>query len=182
MNKQALAFLTMFSLILMLSVYYVTLPSDTTSVMKETNSQQKEPSESKTDDTQAKGETKTATKEEGKDTSKVNEAKQLQEEIDRKKDSEINKNSAVVSDGEADEAAKQKALTTMEELKNDKDMQGQVAKALSKEKLNVAVELKDHTCIVNVFDKKDDKKLAASIMKTVSNLTKQKYFIEVTFK
>ena len=27
MNKQALAFLTMFSLILMLSVYYVTLPA-----------------------------------------------------------------------------------------------------------------------------------------------------------
>ena len=33
MNRQALAFLTMFSLILMLSVYYVTLPTDTTSVM-----------------------------------------------------------------------------------------------------------------------------------------------------
>ena len=35
MNKQALAFLTMFSLILMLSVYYVTLPADSTSVMEE---------------------------------------------------------------------------------------------------------------------------------------------------
>ena len=35
MNKQALAFLTLFSLILMLSVYYVTLPMDTASVMGE---------------------------------------------------------------------------------------------------------------------------------------------------
>ena len=33
MNRQALAFLTMFSLILMLSVYYVNLPADTTTVM-----------------------------------------------------------------------------------------------------------------------------------------------------
>ena len=37
MNRQALAFLTMFSLILMLSVYYVTLPTDTTSVMTTEN-------------------------------------------------------------------------------------------------------------------------------------------------
>ena len=36
MKKQALAFLTLFSLILMLSVYYVTLPSDVTSVMSDT--------------------------------------------------------------------------------------------------------------------------------------------------
>ena len=33
MNKQALAFLTLFSLILMLSVYYVTLPNDITAVI-----------------------------------------------------------------------------------------------------------------------------------------------------
>jgi len=35
---------------------------------------------------------------------------------------------------------------------------------------------------VNVFDKKDEKKLANEIMKTVSEVTNQKYFIEVTFK
>ena len=71
---------------------------------------------------------------------------------------------------------------TMEELKDDKEMQQKVAQALSKEKLNVAVEIKDNTCIVNVFDKKDEKKLANEIMKTVSEVTNQKYFIEVTFK
>lgn len=106
----------------------------------------------------------------------------MQEEIDKKKDSEINKNSSVLSKGDADETAKKQALTTMEELKDDKEMQQKVAQALSKEKLNVAVEIKDNTCIVNVFDKKDEKKLANEIMKTVSEVTNQKYFIEVTFK
>ena len=38
MNKQALAFLTLFSLILMLSVYYVTLPNDITAVISERHS------------------------------------------------------------------------------------------------------------------------------------------------
>ena len=42
MNKQALAFLTMFSLILMLSVYYVTLPPDSISVMEETDGSKEE--------------------------------------------------------------------------------------------------------------------------------------------
>ena len=181
MNKQELAFLTMFSLILMLSVYYVTLPSDTTAVMKE-NTPQEETGDSNSKDKIENKETKTGKQEESKDTSKVNEAAKLQEEIDKKKDSEINKNSSVLSKGDADETAKKQALTTMEELKDDKEMQQKVAQALSKEKLNVAVEIKDNTCIVNVFDKKDEKKLANEIMKTVSEVTNQKYFIEVTFK
>ena len=181
MNKQALAFLTMFSLILMLSVYYVTLPSDTTAVMKE-NTPQEETGDSNSKDKIENKETKTGKQEESKDTSKVNEAAKLQEEIDKKKDSEINKNSSVLSKGDADETAKKQALTMMEELKDDKEMQQKVAQALSKEKLNVAVEIKDNTCIVNVFDKKDEKKLANEIMKTVSEVTNQKYFIEVTFK
>lgn len=40
MNKQALAFLTLFSLILMLSVYYVTLPNDITAVISEETQQE----------------------------------------------------------------------------------------------------------------------------------------------
>ena len=50
MNRQALAFLTMFSLILMLSVYYVTLPTDTTSVMTTENGE--DLSDSKEDEKQ----------------------------------------------------------------------------------------------------------------------------------
>lgn len=84
MNKQALAFLTMFSLILMLSVYYVTLPSDTTAVMKE-NTPQEETGDSNSKDKIENKETKTGKQEESKDTSKVNEAAKLQEEIDKKK-------------------------------------------------------------------------------------------------
>ena len=86
MNKQALAFLTMFSLILMLSVYYVTLPSDTTAVMKE-NTPQEETGDSNSKDKIENKETKTGKQVESKDTSKVNEAAKLQEEIDKKKDS-----------------------------------------------------------------------------------------------
>ena len=48
MNKQALAFLTLFSLILMLSVYYVTLPNDVTAVISE-NTEQAEEEKADTD-------------------------------------------------------------------------------------------------------------------------------------
>ncbi|MFR4218799.1 MAG: hypothetical protein ACLT16_14240 [[Clostridium] innocuum] len=99
MNKQALAFLTMFSLILMLSVYYVTLPADSTSVMEEQalnlikadtgkHSQAKDRGcQGKTDEAQ----------EQKKDTSEsADGSTKLQDSINQKKEEEINRNSSVL--------------------------------------------------------------------------------------
>ena len=92
MNKQALAFLTMFSLILMLSVYYVTLPADSTSVMEEQAPQSdkkadKENTAAKTEDAQGKTE---EAQEQKKDTSEsADGSTKLQDSINQKKEEEI---------------------------------------------------------------------------------------------
>ncbi len=164
MNKQALAFLTMFSLILMLSVYYVTLPSDTTTVMKETDV------------------TKESAKVKEKNTSKVNEADQLQEKINEKKDEEMNKQSSHVADKKKNEDEKKDALEQIDALSEEKKLQQKIIDELAKDHIKCAVEIKETTCIITVFEQKDDAKLANKIMQKANKITNQKYFLEVAFK
>lgn len=183
MNKQALAFLTMFSLVLMLSVYYVTLPADSATVMKEENAKEKTANKdaNKKEEKEETPKSEETNKQE-ENTSKENKVVALQEDIDQKKDEEINKNSSVVGDSKSDEAKKKAALATIDELKSEKTMQQDISTALKKEKFNTAVEIKDGTCIVSVFDQKDDKDVAKKIMNKTSEITNNKYLIEVTFK
>lgn len=136
MNKQALAFLTMFSLILMLSVYYVTLPADSTSVMEEQAPQSdkkadKENTAAKTEDAQGKTE---EAQEQKKDTSEsADGSTKLQDSINQKKEEEINRNSSVVADTKSDDSAKKEALAAIDELKDEKSMQKSVADLLKKD-------------------------------------------------
>ena len=176
MNKQALAFLTMFSMVLMLSVYYVTLPNDDVkSVMKQEASSKKDSSVSKTKDTSKNSKQKS-------DTSKKNKATTLQEEIDQKKESEINKQSQIVANTNSDDATKSAALAAIDTLKQQKNLQKTVMDGLVKAGYNSAVEINDTTCIVNVFDQKNDKALAKKILVKTAALTNNKYLIEVAFK
>ena len=92
MNKQALAFLTMFSLVLMLSVYYVTLPSDSTSVMSnQTASGEQEDSKDSEQENTSK-----------QDNEKKDSAEELQDQIDQKKETQINDNNQVVADKDSE--------------------------------------------------------------------------------
>lgn len=171
MNKQALAFLTMFSLVLMLSVYYVTLPSDSTSVMSEDG----KTSEKVNSDTDKENTSQ-------ENTTKQDEAAKLQDEINQKKETELNSSSQVVADKDSKEEDKQNALSTMDEVKNEQQMQNQIKEALTKEKLNTAVEIKDTTCTITIFDTKEDKKIAAKVMNIANGMTQNNYLIEVVFK
>lgn len=192
MNKQALAFLTMFSLILMLSVYYVTLPADATSVMGEDKTAENKSKDAKTEDPKEEtkektDETKTDTKEKeetNKDTTTSNEDKAvaLQTQINQKKETQINKSSDIVSNKESKEESKKEALATIDELKNDKALQSQLVDILQKDGYKTAVEIDKTTCIINVFDQKDDKEIAKKVMKKASELTNNKYLVEVAFK
>lgn len=159
MNKQALAFLTLFSLILMLSVYYVTLPTSTETVMNQNPEQ---------------------TEEKSTDTSEQRTS--LQEEATKKKDDEITKNSNTVSSPESSDADKQKAIETIDALKEAKTMQDEVAKSLNDAGYMSAVEIMDGTCIVTVFDQEEDAKTAKKIMNIVQEKVNQQYLVEVTFK
>lgn len=167
MNKQALAFLTMFSFILMLSVYYVTLPNEDTSVMKSEKTAQKQKTK-KTDDT--------------KNTSSNQKAKALQDSINQKIEVELNKNNDIVADSKKSEEEKQVALSTIETLNAYKADIVKMQEALAKQKIQSAIEPKGNTCMINIFEQKDDLVLAKKVMKEMQLLSNQKYFIEVTFK
>ena len=186
MNKQALAFLTMFSLILMLSVYYVTLPADSTSVMEEQapqsdqNADKEKTASTKTEDAQGKTE---EAQEQKKDTSEsAEDSAKLQDSIDQKKEEEINRNSSVVADTKSDDGAKKEALAAIDELKDEKSMQKSVVDLLKKDGYQTAVEINGDTCIISVFEQKDDKNIAKTIMQKAQDATNHKYLMEVTFK
>lgn len=164
MNRQALAFLTMFSLILMLSVYYVTLPSDTTSVMSTENGEDLSDKQEQTEDEH------------------VNDAQMLQQEITSKKEEEIKKNSDIVSSTESNETQKQEALETIDVLKSDQATSEEIKKALQDAGFNAAVEISEGTCKISVFESEDNEENAKAIMKTANEKTENKYLIEVTFK
>ncbi len=162
MNRQALAFLTMFSLILMLSVYYVTLPYDTTSVMSTQDGEKLD------DDKQGK--------------EQVNDAEKLQDEITSKQESEVKKNSDVVSDSQSSDAQKQEALETIDTLKGDQAVMENVKQELEKAGFMSAIEITEGTCKISIFDSEDNAENAKKVMKIASDATENKYLIEVTFK
>ncbi len=173
MNRQALAFLTMFSLVLMLSVYYVTLPSDTETVMKDTQvatvkKQSKNEEEQQNETTSEKEE--------------QSEQEKLQENIEAKKQEEMNEQSSVIADEQADEEEKQKALASLEVLKEQANLQETIINTLKELNIEVAVEINDTTCVVTVFKQQESKELAKKIMDTVTSITGKTYLIEIMFQ
>ncbi len=164
MNRQALAFLTMFSLILMLSVYYVTLPADSTQVMSTQNGEDlNDQGDQNNEDVQSK-------------------ADQLQEEITSKQEAEVKRQSDVVSDADSSDVQKQEALATLDELKSDQSNAEAIKKALNEHQFMAAVEISQGTCRISVFESEDNAENAKTIMDLASAIVANKYLIEVTFK
>ena len=176
MNKQALAFLTMFSLILMLSVYYVTLPNDNMSVMTQDGKAQSEAMMEK--------ENKEEDKENTKETEEKNtdEVLALQEEIEKKEDEEIHKQETIVSKDNTSSEDKQNAVTKMESIKDAKELQKKIVEALKQQNIKSAVEITDKNCIINVFNMENNMENAKKAMNAAYSITKDAYFIEVVFK
>lgn len=176
MNKQALAFLTMFSLILMLSVYYVTLPNDNMSVMTQDGKAQSE--------AMMEEENKEENKENTKETEEKNtdEVLALQEEIEKKEDEEIHKQETIVSKDNTSSEDKQNAVAKMESTKDAKELQKKIVEALKQQNIKSAVEITDKNCIINVFNMENNMENAKKAMNAAYSITKDAYFIEVVFK
>ena len=163
MNKQALAFLTLFSLILMLSVYYVTLPNDITAVISEETQQES----TKTDDT-------SSADEEGSTT--------MQETIEKNLNEQINAATAVMAASDSSESEKQEALAKIEELKNIQQQQKEIESKLSAKKMDTAVEISDGVCRITIFGIEENKENVNTAMNTAYQIVKDNYLLEVTFK
>ncbi|MEG2549288.1 MAG: stage III sporulation protein AH [Erysipelotrichaceae bacterium] len=158
MNKQALAFLTLFSLILMLSVYYVTLPPDGAMVIKNEKTSEKAASK------------------------KANNADILKEDIETKKKNDLEKNANIIADSKAKAEQKKIALQKIDQLKDSKLVEEQLCLKLKEAGYKSVVEIQDKSCKVTIFDQAHDASIAGKIIKQIDELTKKKYFTEVTFK
>ena len=160
MKKQALAFLTLFSLILMLSVYYVTLPNEVTSVMSE------EDTADAADEQPQQRETSAT----------------LQEEIAARMSEKLNEAQAVMADSAAGEAEKEAALQTIEANETVSQLQQQVIDHLQEIGWDCAVEISDGVCRVTLFEQDEDKAVVTQVMNETYSVVNGNYLIEVAFK
>lgn len=153
MNKQATAFLTMFSLILMLSVYYVTLPLDTQVVMKGEEPIKEEPQPESTEETSTS-----------------------------KKQEEIYQQNSIVSDQNSTQEEKQTALQTIEQLKSEMQLQEDLSKALTEAGFQNNVQIQEQVCKVEIIEGEDNEDNAKKAMELAYDVVEGQYFVEVSFK
>lgn len=162
-NKKNIWFLTLFSLILVLSVYYITMPSELllTNLNEEKKPKAKEVVEIKESDII--------------ETMKIeNEEKRL-EELDSLKLVLMDTKKSVDEKNEAFEKMKNLNVKKSEEEKLEKNIKDNF-------KLDAFVKIDNDNIKVTVSSKKNDKKLANDIMRNIQSNYETKKYITVEFK
>lgn len=151
-NKQGLWFLTLFSLVLVLSVYYITMPNEvfTNSIIDNGTS--------------------TDTKSVNKEVSESNYLATLKIELDEKRNESLKKYESILSDSNASTSDKNGAYEGIKNINSTKAMEEALVSKIKNElSLNSFVEV-DSSKVVVVVDKKDhDVKLANKIMNLVQD-------------
>ena len=151
-NKKNLWFLTLFSLILVLSVYYITMPNEvfTNSIID--------------------SDTSTDTKSVNKEVSESNYLATLKIELDEKRNESLKKYESILSDSSASTSDKNGAYEGIKNINSTKAMEEALVSKIKNElSLNSFVEV-DSSKVSVVVDKKDhDVKLANKIMNLVQD-------------
>ena len=166
-NKQGLWFLTLFSLILVLSVYYITMPNE---IFK--SEEVKEETESTTDK---------------EDTSEVNSQntsyiETLKVELDSERSEVLDTLQEVLNDKTKTSEEKNQAYEQMKEINDTKAMEELITKKIKEEySLNSYVKQDDSKIEVVVEGKEHDIKLANKIMRTVQSQFDEAMSISVKF-
>lgn len=168
-NKQGLWFLTLFSLILVLSVYYITMPNE---IFK---------SEEVTI------ESKDTNKAKEKNTSEVNSQntsyiETLKVELDSERSELLDTLQSVLNDKSKSSDEKNKAYEEMKEINSIKASENAITKKIKDEySLNAYVKQEDSKVEVVVESKDHDVKLANKIMRTVQGQFNDQMSISVKF-
>lgn len=153
MNKQAITFLTLFSLILVLSIYYILLPPET-GIDQKVNITEKNQSQ----------------------------IVSLQDNLDQKREDIISKNNDVIASSSSSSDTITKALETIAEAKEiaakEKEIVGVLEKAGYK---HCFVEVEGKNVKVVVEKKDSTKNDANMIIKTLLNHLGKDYQVEVKF-
>lgn len=152
MNRQAITFLTLFSLILVLSIYYILLPPENTANEVAVNNQE------------------------------VSQIEALQKNLDKEREDLISENNAIIASSESDSDKIASALATISEAKETAALEAKITKTVNEAGFkNVFVEVENKTIKV-VVDKKDGSvNDANSIIKIIMEETKNEYQVEVKF-
>ena len=162
-NKKNLWFLTLFSLILVLSIYYITMPSE----LLLTNNKTKE--NKKTE----------ATVEVSKD--EIISALKVEDDAEREK--KIEELTAVLTNSDSSKDDKNNAYNKIKELNSSKGEQETLETKLKEElNLNAFVKIDGNKISVTVEKDKHDTELANNIMRTIQSNYEDNKYIAVTFQ
>lgn len=208
-NKQNLWFLTLFSLILVLSVYYVTMPNDLlltnngavgskkneqTSVSKDTNTDTTKNEDTKKDDmksttTKDNKDTNTTTKDNKADnntTVTIKESETLEAlrvSLNQEREAEKTKLQSLLTNSSATSEEKNNAYEKLQEINTVTSEEATLEKKLKeKYKMSVFVKIENKEITVVVDNDKHDTTLANNIMRSVQENFKEKRYITVQFK
>lgn len=210
-NKQNLWFLTLFSLILVLSVYYVTMPNDLlltnngavgskkneqTSVSKDTNTDTIKNEDTKKDDMKStttkdnkdNKDTNTTTKDnkDNNTTVTIKESETLEAlrvSLNQEREAEKTKLQSLLTNSSATSEEKNNAYEKLQEINTVTSEEATLEKKLKeKYKMSVFVKIENKEITVVVDNDKHDTTLANNIMRSVQENFKEKRYITVQFK
>lgn len=173
-NKKSLWFLTLFSLILVLSVYYITMPSELLLTSDKATSNNNE--------------AKTSTKEEKENKASVevkesNVLEAMRVESDSAMNDEIESLQVVLNDEKSSAEEKNKAYEKMQELNNNRAEEETLEEKVKKEfSLDSYVKIDGNSIKITINSEEHDTTLANKIMRSIqSNYDTNKY-ITVQFQ
>ena len=197
-NKQNLWFLTLFSLILVLSVYYVTRPNDLlltnngavgskkneqTSVSKDTNTDTTKNEDTKKDDMKS---TTTKDNKDNNTTVTIKESETLEAlrvSLNQEREAEKTKLQSLLTNSSATSEEKNNAYEKLQEINTVTSEEATLEKKLTeKYKMSVFVKIENKEITVVVDNDKHDTTLANNIMRSVQENFKEKRYITVQFK
>ena len=210
-NKQNLWFLTLFSLILVLSVYYVTMPNDLlltnngavgskkneqTSVSKDTNTDTTKNENTKKDDMKStttkdnkdNKDTNTTTKDnkDNNTTVTIKESETLEAlrvSLNQEREAEKTKLQSLLTNSSATSEEKNNAYEKLQEINTVTSEEATLEKKLKeKYKMSVFVKIENKEITVVFDNDKHDTALANNIMRSVQENFKEKRYITVQFK
>ena len=190
-NKKSLWFLTLFSLILVLSVYYITMPSELL-MNDKTNISSKDTSKKTNSKTSSKKSTSTKTKktvkttEEDKTKTEVKESNTL-ETMRAVEDEEVSKEleslQVVLNDDKSSVDEKNKAYDKMKELNNNKAEEASLEDKIKKDfELDSYVKIEGDKIKVVISSSEHDMTLANKIMRSIQSNYKDNKYITVKFQ
>ncbi|MBR3229926.1 MAG: SpoIIIAH-like family protein [Bacilli bacterium] len=165
-NKKSLWFLTLFSLILVLSVYYITMPSEL--LIATNNGTKKE-----------KTKEVVSTKEDTESAELVAQRVESEEKM-LDKISELKK---ILTDSKATTEEKNKAFEELQNINKNRAEEEKIEKNIEKElNLKALVSIDNDKITVTVDSDKHDNKIANSIMRNIQNNFDKQVNITVNFK